>query len=78
MNETHVEPYKEGTNSALYNGAIQYSDGIVLAGENIDDEVLNIVKNSHKSVMEFNSTTDFENYYNFYDEIASEELAHVV
>ncbi|MGN6180715.1 MAG: glycogen/starch synthase [Mucilaginibacter sp.] len=78
MNETHVEPYKEGTNSALYAGAIHSSDGIVLASENIDDDVLNNVKNSHKSVMEFNSTADFENYYNFYDEIASEELAHVV
>jgi len=28
--------------------------------------------------MEFNSTSDLENYYNFYDEIANEELAQVV
>ena len=45
--------------------------------ENIDDEVLNNVKNSNKSVLEFNSTSDFENYYNFYDEITNEELVHV-
>jgi starch synthase len=78
MNEKHVEAYSEGTNSALYAGAIQYSDGIVLGSELIDEEVLNNVKNSHKSVLEFNSTADLENFYNFYDEIANEELAHVV
>ena len=78
MTEKHTDVYKPGTNSALYAGAIQYSDGIVLAGENIDEEVLNNVKNSNKSVLEFDSTSDFENYYNFYDEIANEELAHVV
>jgi starch synthase len=78
MTEKHIEAYKPGTNSALYAGAIQYSDGIVLGSDNIDDDVLNNVKNSHKLVMEFNSTSDLENYYNFYDEIANEELAHVV
>jgi len=40
--------------------------------------VLNNVKNSNKSVLEFDCTSDFENYYNFYDEIANEELAQVV
>jgi starch synthase len=78
MTENHIEAYKPGTNSALYAGAIQYSDGIVLGSDNIDDDVLNNVKNSHKLVLEFNSTSDLENYYNFYDEIANEELAHVV
>ena len=77
MSEKHTEVYKPGTNSSLYAGAIHYSDGIVLGSENIDDEVLNNVKNSHKSVLEFNSTSDFENYYNFYDEITNEELVHV-
>jgi len=78
MTEKHTEVFSAGTNTALYAGAIQYSDGLVLAGENIDEEVLNIVKNSNKSVLDFESAADFENYYNFYDEIASEELAHVV
>ncbi len=78
MTEAHTEAYKEGTNSALHNGAIHYSDGVVLAAESIDDEVLNIVKNSGKPVLDYNSTLDMENYYNFYDEIASEELVNVV
>jgi starch synthase len=78
MTEKHTDVYKAGTNTALYKGAIQYSDAIVLGSENIDEDVLNNVKNSNKSVLEFNSTSDFENYYNFYDEIVNEELAHVV
>jgi starch synthase len=61
----------------LYAGAIQYADGIVLGSENIDADVLNNVKNSNKSVLEFDSTADFENYYNFYDEITNDELVHV-
>src|SRR3569833_1896231 len=77
MTETHTEVYKPGTASALHAGAIHYSDGIVLFSENIDDEVLNNVKNSHKSFLEFDSTSDFDNYYNFYDEISNEELVHV-
>ena len=77
MTESHTEVYGQGTNSALYAGAIHYSDGIVLGSANIDADVLNNVKNSNKSVLDFESTSDFENYYNFYDEIANEELVHV-
>ena len=61
----------------MYAGAIHYSDGIVLGSENIDDEVLNNVKNAGKPVLENNLTADFENYYNFYDEITSDELVNV-
>ncbi|MBE9585026.1 glycogen/starch synthase [Mucilaginibacter sp. JRF] len=78
MTEAHTEVYKPATSSALYAGAIHYSDGVVLAAENIDEEVLNSVKNSGKPVLDYNSTSDVENYYNFYDEIADEELAQVV
>jgi starch synthase len=78
MTEKHIDVYKDGTNTALYEGAIQYSDAIVLGSEHIDEDVLNNVKNSQKSVLEFNSTADFENYYNFYDEITNEELVNVV
>lgn len=77
MTEAHTEAYKEGTNAAMYAGAIQYSDGIVLGSANIDEDVLNNVKNSNKSVLEYVSTSDFENYYNFYDEITNDELVHV-
>lgn len=77
MSEEHTEAFKPGTNAALDAGAIKYSDGIVLGSADIDAETLNNVKNSQKTVLEFNDTSDFENYYNFYDEITNEELVHV-
>ncbi|WP_423148725.1 glycogen/starch synthase [Rubrolithibacter danxiaensis] len=73
MNAEHTAPYKESTCNALHTGAITYSDGIVLGSEVINEEVLNFVKNSQKPVLEYESTSDFENYYNLYEEIANEE-----
>jgi starch synthase len=78
MTEKHIDIYKDGKHSSLYAGAVHYCDGVILASDNINEDVLNNVKNSHKPVLEFESTADFENYYNFYDEVASEEMAHVV
>ncbi|RFZ92791.1 starch synthase [Mucilaginibacter conchicola] len=77
MTEEHTEAYKEGTNTALYAGAVQYSDAIVLGSADVDADVLNIVKNSNKSVLDYVSTSDFENYYNFYEEITDEQLVDV-
>ncbi len=77
MTEQHTETFKPGTNNALHEGAVQYSDAVILASESIDTEVLNYVKNSQKPVLEFDSTADFENYYNFYDEITTDELVDV-
>ena len=74
MSTEHTEIYAAGTNSALNMGAISYSDAIVCACENINEEVLKFVKKTNKPILEFNSTSDYENYYNLYEEIADEEL----
>ncbi len=74
MNAEHTEMYTDATNTALNLGAISYSDAVVCACENINEEVLKFVKKSNKPLLEFNSTSDYENYYNLYEEIASEEL----
>jgi len=74
MNAGHTEMYADATNTALNLGAIHYSDAVVCACENINEEVLKFVKKSNKPLLEFNSTSDYENYYNLYEEIASEEL----
>jgi len=70
----HTEVYTDATNKALNLGAISYSDGVVCACETINEEVLKFVKNSNKPLLEFDSTSDYENYYNLYEEIAGEEL----
>ncbi|MGB4774101.1 MAG: glycogen/starch synthase [Daejeonella sp.] len=70
----NTEIFKKGDITSLNLGAISYSDAIVLGSETINDEVLKFVKKSNKSVLEFVSTSDFENYYNLYEEIVNEEL----
>ena len=77
MTDANTEVFKPGTSAALYAGAIQYADGIVLASADIEPEVLNNVKSSNKLVLDYESTSDYENYYNFYDEITNDELVHV-
>ncbi|MGV8877893.1 MAG: glycogen/starch synthase [Sphingobacteriaceae bacterium] len=78
MTAKHTELFKDGTNQAINLGAIAYADAFIIAAENIDKEMLNNVKKSNKPVLEFDSSVDFENYYNFYEEITSEELANIV
>jgi starch synthase len=75
MNSENTEIYAGATNTALNIGAVSYSDGVILGCENINEEVLKFVKKSNKPTLEYNSTSDFENYYNLYEEIANEELA---
>jgi starch synthase len=74
MTEAHVEEYKNGDCDALHKGAISFSDAVVYATENVSDEVLKFVKKGNKPTLEYISTSDFENYYNLYEEIANEEL----
>lgn len=74
MNAENTEVYAAATNTALNIGAISYSDAVVYASETISEEVLKFVKKGNKPTLEFNSTSDFENYYNLYEEIANEEL----
>jgi starch synthase len=78
MNADHTQMYSEATNTALNLGAISYSDAVVYASENINEEVLKFVKKGNKPTLEFNSTSDYENYYNLYEEIVSEELISLV
>ncbi len=74
MNAENTHIYTDATNAALDLGAISYSDAVVYASENISEEVLKFVKKGNKPTLEFNLTSDFENYYNLYEEIANEEL----
>lgn len=74
MTPEHTEIYAKATNTALNIGAISYSDAVVFGTENVNDEVLKFVKKGNKPTLEFNSTSDYENYYNLYEEIVGEEL----
>ncbi len=77
MTEKQVATYAAGTHSALENGALEYSDAVVIGSPEVKPELLNSVKNAGKPVLEYDLTSDSENFYNFYEEITNEELVHV-
>lgn len=77
MSEKQVEAYKEGDSLALDKGALQYADAVVIGSANANPELLNNVKTSGKPVLEYDLTSDLENFYNFYEEITNDELVHV-
>jgi starch synthase len=77
MTEKQIEPYQGGNSLALDNGALHYADGVVIGSSEVSAELLNIVKKSTKPVLEYDLTLDSENFYNFYEEIANDELVHV-
>jgi starch synthase len=74
MTAEHTEAFSACDNDALHIGAITYSDAVVFGGAEVSDEVLKFVKSSQKPTLQYDSTSDYENYYNLYDEIANEEL----
>lgn len=77
MAEKDLEAYTDASHDGLTKAAISYSDAVVLGAESIEEEMLNFVKKSEKPVLDYSSTSDMENYYNFYQEIATDELVSV-
>ncbi|MGI4728573.1 MAG: glycogen/starch synthase [Janthinobacterium lividum] len=77
MTEKQVETYAAGNSLALENGALEYSDAVVIGSLEVSPELLNNVKKTSKPVLEYDLTSDLENFYNFYEEITNEELVHV-
>lgn len=77
MDAKDTENYTDASHNGLNKAAIQYADAVVVGGENVAEEVLNFVKKSEKPVLEHSSTSDMENYYNFYQEIAADVLVSV-
>lgn len=80
MNSMTVEDtkvFEKADCNALHIGAITYSDAVVLADEKLSPDVLKFVKDSNKPTLAFNLTDNFENFYNLYEEISTEELVSI-
>lgn len=77
MTEEDTKVYSQTDSIGVDNGAISYSDAVVIASENIENDVLNYVKNSKKPTLAYNLTEDFENYFNFYEELTQNEFITV-
>jgi starch synthase len=80
MNSMTIEDtkvFEKADCNALHIGAITYSDAVVLADEKLSSDVLKFVKDSNKPTLAFNLTDNFENFYNLYEEISTEELVSI-
>ncbi|QEC51407.1 starch synthase [Anseongella ginsenosidimutans] len=77
MNEGDAEVFGTGNAVSLHKGAIKYSDGVVVADENIAPEVEKQLKNARIPVSTIISTENFEDYPAFYEEILEEDMAEV-
>ncbi len=74
MTAEDMKGYGAGEYASLYEGAFAYTDALVTSGEELDVELLNIVKNCDIPVFDMENDVDFENYCNLYDQFSSEEL----
>lgn len=74
MKPEHTEMFATGDCDSLHRGAIHHSDAVVFGSADIDEKLLNYVKSAHKQALGYESTSDYENYYNLYEEIANEEF----
>ena len=61
----------------MHIGAISHSDAVVLADENIEEAVLKYVKDSNKPTLAFNLTENYDNFFNFYEEVSNDELLSI-
>ena len=77
MTVEDTKVFEKADCNALHIGAITYSDAVVLADENLNSDVLKFVKDSNKPTLAFNLTDNFENFYNLYEEISTEELVSI-
>lgn len=77
MTVEDTKVFEKADCNALHIGAITYSDAVVLADENLSADVLKFVKDSNKPTLAFNLTDNFENFYNLYEEISTEELVSI-
>jgi len=77
MNNDDLKNYNTADYYGLYKGALSYTDAIVLSEENIDKELLNIVKSSEIPVTDCKNDAEFENYCNLYEQFSNEELETV-
>lgn len=74
MTADHTADFANPDHNSLYKGAVNYSDAFVIGDADVNDEMLNFVKNAAKPTLDYEQTADFENYYNLYEEISNEEL----
>ncbi|MET6997420.1 glycogen/starch synthase [Chitinophaga defluvii] len=71
IKEKDIEPYKEGTNSALNRGAAKYADAVVLAGEKTEKKIVDEIKaEKGKIVLPYKADNeDLGDYLQLYNQL---------
>jgi starch synthase len=71
IKEKDMEPYKEGTNAALNKGATKYADGVALAGEKMDQKLVDeLKKDKSKIVLPYQKNNeDVSDYLHLYQQL---------
>ena len=67
IEEVELGSYKEGTNPSLDKGAIEFSDGVVIAGSQVNGEVRKAAEAIKKPLLELDGERDLEQYKSFYE-----------
>jgi len=71
LKEKDLEPFKEGTNTALFRGGATYADAITFGAENVDSKLITeFSKVRGKKTLPFNEESDLTEYLQLYGELA--------
>jgi starch synthase len=73
IKEKDLEPYKEGTDTAMFRGGATFADAIAFGAENVDKKLTDeFSKVKGKKVLSFNGwDNDLSDYMELYNELAS-------
>lgn len=70
IEEVDVTGYSESTNDGLDKGAIYYSDGIIVAGNQVNGDVAKTIETIEKPLLELNGEDDYlERHKTFYEDL---------
>jgi starch synthase len=71
LKEKDLEPFNEGTNTALFRGGAHYADAITFGAEKIDKKLTDeFSKVRGKKVLPFNAESDLTDYIQLYTELS--------
>jgi starch synthase len=71
IKEKDLEPYKEGTNLAMFRGAATYADAITFGSDTIDKKLMDeFSKVRGKKTLPFNAESDLTDYLQLYGDLA--------
>jgi starch synthase len=72
IKEKDIEPFNEGSNTAMFRGGALYADAITIGAEKVDKKLLDeFSKVKGKKVLQFNAETDLTDYLQLYTDLAA-------